>query len=43
MDLYSCQEVEREALAELEGLQESALQLRNYVSRMGYWDLRPAA
>ena len=43
MDLYSRQELEREALAELEELRKSALQLRNYVRRMGYWDLRPAA
>ncbi len=43
MDVYSRQEFEREALAELEGLQKSALQLRNYVRKMGYWDLRPAA
>jgi hypothetical protein len=43
MDLYSRQELEREALAELEGLRKSALQLRNYVRTMGYWDLRPAA
>ena len=43
MDVYSRQELEREALAEVEGLRKSALQLRNYVRTMGYWDLRPAA
>jgi hypothetical protein len=43
MDLYSRQESEREALAELEGRRKSARQLRNYVRTMGYWDLRPAA
>ena len=43
MDVYSRQEVEREALAELEGLQESAFHLRNYVSKKGYCELRPAA
>jgi hypothetical protein len=43
MDLYSRQELEREALAELEGLRKPALQPRNYVRTMGYWDLRPAA
>jgi hypothetical protein len=43
MDVYSSQELEREALTELEGLQKSALRLRNYVRKIGYWDLRPAA
>jgi hypothetical protein len=43
MDVYSRQELEREALAELEGLRRSALQFRNCVRTMGYWDLRPAA
>jgi hypothetical protein len=43
MDVYSRREFEREALAELEGLQISALQLRNYVREMGYGDLSPAA
>ena len=43
MDVYSREELEREALAEVEGLRKSALQLRNYVRTMGYWDLRPAA
>jgi hypothetical protein len=43
MDLYSRQESEREALAELEGRRKSARQLRSYVRTMGYWDLRPAA
>jgi hypothetical protein len=43
LDLYSRQEFEREALAELEGFQGSELQLRKYVRKMGYWDLRPAA
>ena len=43
MDVYSRQELEREALAEPDGLQKSALQLRNYVREMGYDDLSPAA
>jgi hypothetical protein len=43
MDVYSRQELQREALAELEELRKSALQRRNYVRTMGYWDLRPAA
>jgi hypothetical protein len=43
LDLYSRQEFEREALAELEGLLESELRLRNDVRTMGYSDLRPAA
>ena len=43
MDVYSGQELEREALTELEGLRKSALQLRNYIRKIGYWDLRPAA
>jgi hypothetical protein len=43
MDLYSGQELQREALGELKRLRKSALQLRNYVRTMGYWDLRPAA
>jgi hypothetical protein len=43
MDLYSGQELQREALAELKRLRKSALQLREYVRTMGYWDLRPAA
>lgn len=43
MDVYSRQEAEREALAELERLQESALQLRGYVRTMSCCDLRSAA
>ena len=43
MDLYSGQELQREALAELKRLRTSALQLREYARTMGYWDLRPAA
>ena len=43
MDVYSRQEFERETLAELGGLQKSALQLRNYVRKMDYGDLSPAA
>lgn len=43
IDDYTRQEFEREALAELAGLQKSALQLRKYVSELGYGDLRPAA
>ena len=43
MDVYYRQESERESLAQLEELQKSALQLRNYVRQMSYWDLRPAA
>jgi hypothetical protein len=43
MDLYSRQESQREALAELKRLRKSALQLREYVRAMGYSDLRPAA
>ena len=43
MDLYSGQELQREALAELKRLRKSALQLRNYVRTMDDWDLRPAA
>jgi hypothetical protein len=43
IDEYTRQEFEREALAELAGLQKSALPLRKYVSELGYGDLRPAA
>jgi hypothetical protein len=43
MDVYSCQESERESLAKLEELQKSAVRLRDYVRTMGYCDLRPAA
>jgi hypothetical protein len=43
IDDYTRQEFEREALAELVGLQKSALRLRKYVSEFGYGDLRPAA
>jgi hypothetical protein len=43
LDLYSQQEFEREALAELEGFQDSELQLRNFVRKIGHSDLRPAA
>ena len=43
IDEYTRQEFEREALAELAGLQKSALQLRKYVGELGYGDLRPAA
>jgi len=43
IDEYTRQEFEREALAELAGLQKSALQLRKYVSELGYGGLRPAA
>ena len=43
MDVYTGQELEREALAELEGLRQSVLQFRSHVRTIGYWDLRPAA
>jgi hypothetical protein len=43
IDEYTRQEFEREALAELAELQKSALQLRKYVTELGYGDLRPAA
>jgi hypothetical protein len=43
VDVYTRQELEREALTELEGLRKSALQLRHYVGKMGYGYLRPAA
>ena len=36
IDDYTRQEFEREALAELVGLQKSALQLRKYVSEAGH-------
>ena len=40
---YTRQECEREALAELAALQNSALRLRKYVCQSGDRDLRPAA
>ena len=43
MDLYDRQELEREALADLQGLRKSVLQLRSQVRTIAYWDLRPAA
>jgi hypothetical protein len=43
IDEYTRHEFEWQALAELAGLQKSALQLRKYVSELGYGDLRPAA
>lgn len=43
MDDYSRQELERESLAQQEELQQPALQLRPYVRKTAYWDLRPAA
>lgn len=43
VDEYTRHEFERQALAELPGLQKSALQFRKYVSESGYGDLRPAA
>jgi hypothetical protein len=43
MDLYSRQELQRDALVELKRLRKSALQLREFVSTLDYWDLRPAA
>jgi hypothetical protein len=42
MDVYSGQEFEQESPAQLK-LQKSALQLRDSVRKMAYWDLRPAA
>ena len=43
MDLYARQELEREALAELQGFRKSVLRLRSQVRTIAYWDLRPAA
>ena len=43
IDEYTRQESDREALAELAGLQKSALQLWKNVREFGYGDLRPAA